>query len=654
MPSVGALTLVLYLPVAVGAREVALDAFVACAALALVACMLGRVAFALLRLPGRAGFDSIGILIAGVLVSNVLMLGLMNSLQIDAVFAFCILAVVASGAWFVTTSARGSVGSTPLTPVDWLAIGIVLAATILWTRGALGASAVAEATGVFPAWLDFFLHAAEITGLRHYADLAGTSPYLAGTPQPFYHRASYALPAAYAGLADARSLAVAMYLWLPLGLVLVGLAAYSTASLLWSRTAGLAAVVALMLLPDPSMLWPGNALLGYHWLMQVAPGSGYAIAAILPGLALIVQGIRTARRRDVAIGLASIGLAGLFRAHVALLGLAAAVPLALFAVAPSQPRGRLGLAAVAGVALVAVVLVFERIELAPHFLTAPNEVGRFLDTVHLMQSDYMSHYVAWSASAGDAGKPALGIVLLLVAAFGIFVPALALLAVPARLRCWDAVVPWLVLLAYVFVVAFVPTPAHGDASDFKHRPFVLVYAVLAVWIAGLASQAVRATRAVHPVAAVLAAVTLLAFGPLRWGRDLQASTAPEWGKVYTHVPTPAQLFEAAEFVRTRSLPSDVVAASDGDPLAVFVGISERPAYVARYELLNELGGQKGAEARARRARLDAVLDGTTPIEQFVLIANVSWLVTDATVPMLGTAPDPVFQRGGAVVFSLPR
>lgn len=649
----GALALLAYVPIALGAGGVSPRAIASCAALAMVASLVGHAAFILLRFPSRPGFDAVGPMVVGVLLSSALTLGLVTLLRLDAIHAFGIVALLAVSGWGAAIRMGQGRVRAALSGTDLIALAIVLAAVVLWTRGALKALPAAESTGLFSAWMDFFLHAAEITGLRHYSDLAGTSPYLAGTPQPFYHRASYALPAAYAALAADRSLAVALQLWLPLGLVLVGLSAYAAAALLWSRTAGLAAVVAVMLLPDPSMLWPGNALLGYHWLMQVAPGSGYAMAAILPSLALMAHGLARKRRTDVAIGLVVIGLAGAFRAHLALLGLIAAVPLALMAIAPKRPGGRLALAIGVASSLAALVLIFERIELAPHFLSAPNEVGRFMDTLHLMQSGYMEHYRVWTASAGEPLKALAGVVLLTVGAFGVLVPALAVLTWPRRWRTVEASVPWLVLLGYLFLVVLVPTPAHGDSSDLKHRPFVLVYAVLAVWAAGLFVFRLPKFGRSAAVAAMLAVAALLAAVPMRWGRDLQASTTPEWGRAYARVPVPAHVFETAGFVRARSGPADIVATSDADPLAVFVGLSERPAYLARYELFEALGGEKAVEARRRHDVLEDVLLRRQPLEQFLANAGVRWFV--ATGDMLqSTAPTPVFESGAARAFVLPR
>ena len=59
-----------------------------------------------------------------------------------------------------------------------------------WTRETTLSIPEAERTGLFRAWQDFFLHASEITYLRDYPAFGRHVQYLAGAPQPLYHRGS--------------------------------------------------------------------------------------------------------------------------------------------------------------------------------------------------------------------------------------------------------------------------------------------------------------------------------------------------------------------------------------------------------------------------------------------------------------------------------
>ena len=66
--------------------------------------------------------------------------------------------------------------------------------------------------------------------------------------------------------------------WTPTGLLLCVLATYAYGCALGGGLAGLAAVTAVFLFPDPSTYALKNRFLSFSWLMQVSPGSGYALA----------------------------------------------------------------------------------------------------------------------------------------------------------------------------------------------------------------------------------------------------------------------------------------------------------------------------------------------------------------------------------------
>jgi hypothetical protein len=115
----------------------------------------------------------------------------------------------------------------------------------LWGRETISSIPNAEATGVFRAWQDYFLHASEITYLRDYPAFGRHAQYLAGAPQPLYHRASYAMSALFSAVGGMPSLETATTFWMPAGLLLCMLATYAlgcaleTATCLKPRRGGL-------------------------------------------------------------------------------------------------------------------------------------------------------------------------------------------------------------------------------------------------------------------------------------------------------------------------------------------------------------------------------------------------------------------------------
>ena len=65
---------------------------------------------------------------------------------------------------------------------------------------------------------------------------------------------------------------------LPFGILLSGLAALSLADSVWGRCAGIAATLAVTLLPEAYQQGFGNKWLSYHFLQQAAPDGLYGVA----------------------------------------------------------------------------------------------------------------------------------------------------------------------------------------------------------------------------------------------------------------------------------------------------------------------------------------------------------------------------------------
>jgi hypothetical protein len=74
---------------------------------------------------------------------------------------------------------------------------------------------------------------------------------------------------------------------------------------------------------------------------------------------------------------------------------------------------------------------------------------------------------------------------------------LALFLVRARLQLagFDAF-PLVLFAVYAAIMVLAPIPAHHDSTDLTQRPFVLLYAVVAVWTAASLIRWALGTR--HP------------------------------------------------------------------------------------------------------------------------------------------------------------
>ena len=145
-----------------------------------------------------------------------------------------------------------------------------IAATLWCTDAQQGAQTIAD-TAVVQVWQDVFFHVRQISSFAHsegYKSIQDIS--LSGSSAQFYHYGSYISAAGAMILTGASALDTYAAFQLPLGIFLVGLAAFSLATIWWGAWAGLAATVAIM-------AWRRNDL--------VAALAGMVMVAMLRALA---------------------------------------------------------------------------------------------------------------------------------------------------------------------------------------------------------------------------------------------------------------------------------------------------------------------------------------------------------------------------------
>jgi hypothetical protein len=143
----------------------------------------------------------------------------------------------------------------------------------LWCRDSLKPALNDGHVTIYRMWSDSFFHAREISGFSQSHGL-GTlfDIQMSGALSTPYHYASYVTPAAVLSLTDSHAYEVLASFMLPFGIFLTGLAAFSLAGSIWGVWPGLAATVAVVLLPDAYQQGFGNKFLSYNLLQQVAPG----------------------------------------------------------------------------------------------------------------------------------------------------------------------------------------------------------------------------------------------------------------------------------------------------------------------------------------------------------------------------------------------
>ena len=430
---------------------------------------------------------------------------------------------------------------------------------------------------------------------------------LADFPPPLYHYASYLLPAAFAHPLDLPGLPLATSVWVPLGFFTVCAGAYALGAALAGAAGGVAALAALTLLPDAASYGLHNRLFGYYWYVLAVPGAAYAIGVCLLALVFLERWSVSRARRALAAGACLVGGALLFRLHIFALALPAWLASAALSTRSIGNRKLVFLGAVLA-AYGLFVWGFYRA-----FPDSPHALERFLDVTHNQQLpiSYTGLYEALMYYYGPAIAVPVGVLLVVPACLGVFAvlyPVSVVLVHRSRgLRPIDWVPPAL-LVGYLLLLIAAPVPAHGDSTELTQRPFVLLYAVVAIWtVAGclswLAMQGgLRARRVWLPLVLLGAVSVVLA---LRY-------TVRDWRWAYAYRVAEG-LPQAAGFMRSNWHPGDLLATQDMAPglvvtdLAVqLVSLTGMPAYLTRPFIHISGGGRRGQVATQRYAALGGV------------------------------------------------
>ncbi|MBX9577067.1 MAG: hypothetical protein K2W97_01155 [Chthoniobacterales bacterium] len=145
----------------------------------------------------------------------------------------------------------------------------------------------------FPMWGDSFFHA-RLISLFAQADAFQkvSNVQLSGVPLPFYHYAAYLMPAAVVSFTQVNAYAIFSCFLMPVGVFLLGLAAFTLTSAFWKGWPAVAAIVAVIFLPDAYYQGFQNKFLSYQFHLHVGPASFYGIGCAALAWFFMIQGCR--------------------------------------------------------------------------------------------------------------------------------------------------------------------------------------------------------------------------------------------------------------------------------------------------------------------------------------------------------------------------
>ena len=582
---------------------------VALGALAAMAFVVFSSGSLLLRAARADALPASAAWVLGVVATSLAVYGLVATLRLNAASAFLAWAAATLGAQALLPRSLPA----RLDRAQIVAFVLCAAATAFWCGDLAKVAQHLSRDGELATWVDQFIHG---TVIAQFGDprSGGRSMELAGMPSPPYHYASYVLPAIFAWPLDLSGLTLATAVWVPLGFFTLCAAAYTLGDALAGRPGGFAALGALTLLPDAASYGLYNRLFGYYWYVIAVPTASYGVALALLSFAFLKRWRAGRDPRALIVSAGLVAGSALIRVHVfALLFPAWLVCAALCT--DLVKRRWLGFFGGALAAFGLAVWSFYRL-----FPDSAHALELFLAVTHNDQQpvSYRGLYAGLMALYGSPVAVPVGVVLVLAATvgvFGVLYPISVWLL--RRVRALDAIdaAPLALLGCDLLLMLTAPVPAHGDATEFTQRPFVLVYAAFAVWTAaGLARWVaqhgqITQRRVWLPLLVAAAAATV-------W---ILESTVRDWRWGYAYRVAEG-LPQAASFVRARSHAGDVLAAAGLQPQLVTTDVAVQlaaltgvPAYLARPFMPISNGGPRGEAALRRYIALRAV--GRAPDEE---------------------------------------
>lgn len=596
-----------------------------------LAVLLVFVAFVLLaglllaHFAGALDMPLTGAWVLGVFASALATYGLVQALHLRAGTAFalwCLLVFVSALAW-----RRPLLKRPGMPPKEIIGFALCAAATLTWCWPVAEVPSLLSRDGVLYAWVDYFIHGGLIS---HFGDIrAGRqSMFLADVPAPFYHYASYMLSAALAAPLDLPGLPLATSFWLPLGFLTMCAAAYALGHDLAGSSGAVAALAGITVLPDASNYGLRNGFLSFHWHLATYPGATYAIAIFLVAAVLLRRGLTSAGAAPLLLTLALGAGAFFFRVHLFELGFPALLATGVLAIPSPRRRKAMFLA----VSLGMFALFVRAFYAVTHSLPA---LEVFLDALHGGYQDptaYSGWYPHLLEVYGRAVAVPIGMLLVFAGCLGVFAVLFPIAALVAH-RSWGwRAIDWMpVFLVGTYVLIMLTAPmVHWDSTELTVRPFVLLYAGLAVWTFAWFAKWCAGDGGRRADAVWWWLVLAMALGfVLLWPQTTQLALQPkfQWGWRFYARPVEAGVPEAAAFLRRRSGPGDLFAvqglplrATATDLAVQLSSLSGMPAYLGylagqmadpgerrqvalqRYALLKRVDGMETREEALARLR----------------------------------------------------
>ncbi len=466
----------------------------------------------------------------------------------------------------------------------------------LWCRDALSFPINNGQVLFFPIWQDAFSHARLISAFAQqdgYHSLSNTN--MADTPLRLYHYAPYMMSSVVSSLTGLSAYHVFASLMIPLGIFLTGLAAFSLVTTFWGTWTGLAATVAIVLLPDAYQQGFQNKFLSYYFLQQVGPAGLYGTACVALTWIFILEGCRSKKISLIALGYIFLAITLCYKAHLFVANAYLVLIYPCFFFLECRTRWRLLIAFLLTLLFCSVIVVSQHSSSIPIIRLD----GSSLHAYATMLSNYtnpgklhdflleklVTHPFLTPWYQIEAGM------MIFFCTLGVWGPLwiMTTFCLGHKIEKAILIFPLVIVLNYLLMslgLAF-DTRHLGMPEELVHRPFVWAYFAVTAWTAGglyfvfFDNQFPKTllTRMIY-LFILLGSLTI----PFFFAHGLQSM--PAWGKTLTSNAVPVDMMKAMDYIRGHSSPWIVLQDSEGDPCFIVTGLTERQAYAISHSELN--------------------------------------------------------------------
>lgn len=513
---------------------------------------------------------------------------------------------------------------------------------------------------IYRVWDDVYIHAREISVFAQAHGIGSIHDIkMAGGRAPIYHFGSYLSPAAISVLSGATAMNVYASFQLPLGILLTGIAAFCLFGKFFGSGPGIAAAVAVVLIPDAFQQGFGIRYLSYNFMAQVNLGMLYGIACAALAWMFMIDGCRRNKFGLIILSYGFLLLCLFYKVHIFVANSYALMMFPVVFFTKIRPSWR------AGIGILATLIFCVAISVAQNNPRVP---------IMRLDGSGIGHYIVTLFRAADPGwirttfsrllvtekhnialQSIYGATFLLLSTLGYWVICMLLVLVKTK-RTIAPIVWWFPVIAtgnYLIMTMglALDTRYIGSPDELLNRPLVWVYFVVAAWTAAAGYRVLIGAALPNRKQTPYAFLTLLlATGAAVYSAPNLQTYAQYGAPTFKSGAVPVCLVNAATYVRLHSAPHDVVLEAAADRRFKFTALSERQLYVGE-----EVFGGWSVQQEQRKTDAAALLKSTDAAEilEFFAARHIDWFVQrpDKLLawPNAGL-PQPEYSCGGFKVF----